>query len=333
MKGFCLVLIILGLNTFSAFCQKTLIKSKRGTQLDSLLEKAYYLDSISLDSAFVANKFINRFPIDSLLKLKIDESLFEMEGIEGFGYSPKSFSKELNTSDFSSYFNDEYSFENIEKDLFSEIGESIHGGVSDLEGKENFVGISKRVVSIKDREILDSIRGIASDKLYRIKDEVQDSVGLYLISEKKKLKESLFFEGIVNVEDYKGDYSVSDFSSSLGVKLNQFYEVGAGPEIGLQGKALSTFGARVFARRNLFKNKAFAIVENSFTNYPDLTREVDSFNGLTSNLKLGAGKLFNLTQSGKTKLNVQTLIHPDFLRNNYSNLIDFRFGISKMSFK
>lgn len=56
MKGFCLVFIILGLNTFSAFCQNPLIKNKRGTQLDSLLEKAYYLDSIRLDSAFVANK-------------------------------------------------------------------------------------------------------------------------------------------------------------------------------------------------------------------------------------------------------------------------------------
>ena len=193
--------------------------------------------------------------------------------------------------------------------------------------------LAKRVISIKDREIVDSIRSVASDKLYKIKDEVQDSLSVYLIAEKQKLKESMFFEGLVNMETYKGNLSVSDFSGILGVKLNKFYEVGLGPEIGVSGKDFSAIGARVFARRKIFDDKSFAIVENSIRQNPGISEFATNAEGLMSNLKLGAGRLFNLTPSGETKLNVQTLLNPQYLKTGYSNLVDFRLGISKLTFK
>ena len=187
--------------------------------------------------------------------------------------------------------------------------------------------LAKRVISIKDREIVDSIRSVASDKLYKIKDEVQDSLSVYLIAEKQKLKESMFFEGLVNMETYKGNLSVSDFSGILGVKLNKFYEVGLGPEIGVSGKDFSAIGARVFARRKIFDDKSFAIVENSIRQNPGISEFATNAEGLMSNLKLGAGRLFNLTPSGETKLNVQTLLNPQYLKTGYSNLVDFRHEI------
>lgn len=286
---------------------------------------------------------LNNYRLDSLRGLKklnfFDSLSFDEIDTENFKQvkNPKqylnSFSEINDSKFFSRFFDDPISGNEFLKEIESELPTLNSIDKSFLASNTDKSIISKRIVSLKDRDIIDSVRSVVADKAYRIKDEVQDSLSLYLVSEKEKLKESLFFEGLVDVERFNDSYSVTDFSTSLGVKLNKFYEIGAGPEIGLNGNDFSNIGARIFARRNLFNNKAFAIVENSVKNYPNFSNELNSLKGLTSNFKLGAGKLFNLSNSGLTKLNVQTLFNPDFLRNNYGNLIDFRFGISKLTFK
>ncbi|WP_192350844.1 hypothetical protein [Algoriphagus sp. Y33] len=221
----------------------------------------------------------------------------------------------------------------FQKELESQFSGEIGGEAMALEGVTQKQAMAKRVISVKDREIVDSIRSLASDKLYRISEEIQDSLSMYLISEKKKLKDNLFFEGLVSMEKYKDNVSVSDFSGSLGVRLSEFYELGLGPEIGVSGKDFSAIGARLFARRKIFEDKLFVIVENSFRRNPDFSEVVTEAEGLYSNLKLGAGRLFNLSPGGETKLNIQTLLNPQSLKGGYNNVVDFRIGISKLSRK
>ena len=196
---------------------------------------------------------------------------------------------------------------------------------------KEYQALSTRIVSLKDRDLVDSVRNLVSRKLYRIKDEVQDSLSVYLIAEKEKLKDNLFFEGLVSMEKYKDNVSISDFSGSLGVRLSKFYEMGLGPEIGVSGKDFSAVGARLFARRKILEDKLFVIVENSFSRYPNFSEAVTEAEGLYSNLKLGAGKLFNLSPNGETKLNIQTLLNPQSLQGGFDNVVDFRLGISKLS--
>ena len=221
----------------------------------------------------------------------------------------------------------------FQKGLESQFTKELDGEMVPIKGVKQKQAIAKRVISIKDREIVDSIRSLASDKLYKISEDVQDSLSMYLVSEKRKLKENLFFEGLVSMEKYKDNVSVSDFSGSLGVRLNDLYEMGLGPEIGVSGKDFSAIGARLFARRKIFEDKLFVIVENSFRRYPDFSEVVTKTEGLSSNLKLGAGRLFNLSPNGETKLNIQTLLNPQSLKGGYNNVIDFRLGISKLSRK
>lgn len=196
---------------------------------------------------------------------------------------------------------------------------------------QNYHAISKRVLSLKDREILDSARTLIADKLYRVKESAQDSLSVYLIAEKEKIKDNLFFEGLINVQQEYDKFSVSDFSGSVGLRLNKLYEIGAGPEFGVFNGDFSALGARLFARREVLEKRLFAVVENSVGRGRDLPREGVDPNEMVSNWKIGTSTLFNLSPTGNTKLNLQTLLNPQYLKGGYSNLIDLRFGISKLS--
>lgn len=196
---------------------------------------------------------------------------------------------------------------------------------------QEYHALSKRVLSVKDREILDSARTLITNKLYRVKETAQDSLSVYLIAEKEKIKENLFFEGLINVQKEYEKFSVSDFSGSIGLKLNKLYEIGAGPEFGVSNGDFSALGARLFARREVLENRLFAMVENSMGRGRDFPKEGVNPKELGSNWKIGTSTLFNLSPNGKTKLNFQTLLNPQYLKGGYSNLIDLRFGISKLS--
>jgi len=196
---------------------------------------------------------------------------------------------------------------------------------------QEYHAISKRVVSLKDRELVDSARNLVTDKLYRIKESAQDSLDIFLIAEKEKIRDNLFFEGLVNVTKDYDNFSVSDFSGNVGLRLSKLYEIGAGPEIGISNGDFSALGARLFVRRQVLEDRLFAVVENSVGRNIPLAGDEFSLYGMVSNWKIGAGTLFNLSPSGSTKLNFQTLLNPQYLKGGYSNLIDFRFGISKLS--
>ncbi|MDR7130066.1 hypothetical protein J2X69_002413 [Algoriphagus sp. 4150] len=328
------------------------------TKNSEIFKKALHPNTVMTDSANYIFQKADRVPSSDAVKGMYKDSLLSNALVQDKlrkleGNKPHAFKKDL-TGDFrfdkpesfidklsldtlfngqagNALFKDKTTFQEGFKSQFTdEIGDEI---IAVDEVKQKHV-VAKRVLSVKDRGIVDSLRSIASDKLYNIKDEVQDSLSLFLVSEKRKLKDNMFFEGLVSMDTYKDNVSVSDFSGSLGLRLKQFYEVGMGPEIGVSGNDFSAIGARLFARRKIFEEKLFVIVENSFRRNGQFSEAASEADGLSSNLKLGAGRLFNLSPNGETKLNIQTLLNPQSLNDGgYNNVVDLRLGISKLSRK
>ncbi|WP_139352708.1 hypothetical protein [Algoriphagus sp. A40] len=316
-----------------------------GKLTDGAFASQYFTDSVAfpvalddlpkLDSLNVRN-FVDGMLSDSLkqIDMKLQEFLLPDADLEipSEEYLRENFLSDTLLNRYLETFSiDKPEFAGWDSD---KITESIRNELPPVpEFEKEYQALSTRIVSLKDRDLVDSVRNLVSRKLYSIKDEVQDSLSVYLIAEKEKLKDNLFFEGLVNAEEYAGDLSVTDFSGSLGVKVKQFYEVGVGPEIGVLGGDFSAIGARFFARREVLENKLFAVVENSYRKGSGVPADLERIEQLYSNWKIGASTLFKLSPSGSTKLNFQTLLNPQYLKNTYSNLVDFRFGISKLSKK
>lgn len=187
---------------------------------------------------------------------------------------------------------------------------------------------SKRILSIQDRDYLDSIRGQLTQRVADVREKYGDSLKAVAFSEKLKMKDRMFYEVIFSGEQAQRQFSVSEVSTSLGMKLTDKFALGAGPELFFDRRNIQSVGARIFARRDLISDRFFALLENSSaTAYRDLEQEGRP--GWMNNWGIGAGTMINVLGKSKTRLNFQTLLNPMYLSNPDLNLLKVRLGISK----
>jgi len=262
-----------------------------------------------------------------------DKGMFGLKALD-FSTLPKSNHIELKDELLSSFLPLSIKqFSQLTESELLQLDKLMTEGLGNESFTKDYHAISKRVVSLKDRDFVDSTRNIVNDKLYRIKESAQDSLEVFLIAEKEELKEKLFFEGLINMAKEGETLSLTDFSGSVGLRLNKYYQIGLGPEIGVLKGDFSYLGARLFAKRKLLQDRLFAVVENSVGRSTLIPSDDFRFEEMLSTWKIGAGTLLDLNPSGSSKLNFQTLVNPQFLKVRSLNLIDFRFGISKLSLK